>query len=109
MTATDCVGRTVLPFRLALQSRDFQRPGVFGRWNDPYLTMSAEYESVIAGAFVDFLRLRLRLQRTQARELVHPRPHRPRPRAEVEYEKHTSPSIWVRFALTFDLLAKTSD
>ena len=26
-----------------------------GRWEDPYLTMSAEYESVIAQAFVDFL------------------------------------------------------
>jgi isoleucyl-tRNA synthetase len=31
----------------------FQRLGVFGRWNDPYLTMSAKYESAIAGAFVD--------------------------------------------------------
>jgi isoleucyl-tRNA synthetase len=38
-----------------LQSKDFQRLGVFGRWNDPYLTMSAQYESVIAGAFVEFL------------------------------------------------------
>jgi len=29
--------------------------GVLGRWEDPYLTMSAKYPSVIAGAFVDFL------------------------------------------------------
>src|SRR5216117_2912675 len=38
-----------------LQKRDFQRLGIFGRWDNPYLTMSAEYQSVIAGAFVDFL------------------------------------------------------
>ena len=38
-----------------LQKKDFMRLGVFGRWEDPYLTMSAEYEAVIAKAFVDFL------------------------------------------------------
>ena len=38
-----------------LQKKDFQRLGIFGRWDDPYLTMSAQYQSVIAGAFVDFL------------------------------------------------------
>src|SRR5579863_4438579 len=27
-----------------LQSEDFQRLGILGRWEDPYLTMSAEYE-----------------------------------------------------------------
>ena len=34
---------------------EFKRLGVLGRWRDPYLTMSPEYEAVIAGAFVDFL------------------------------------------------------
>jgi len=38
-----------------LQRKDFIRLGILGRWSDPYLTMSAEYEAVIAGAFVDFL------------------------------------------------------
>ena len=38
-----------------IQRKDFKRLGVFGRWSDPYLTMSAKYQSVIAGAFVDFL------------------------------------------------------
>src|SRR6476620_9744049 len=28
-----------------LQKRDFERLGVFGRWDDPYLTMSAQYQS----------------------------------------------------------------
>jgi len=38
-----------------LQRKDFVRLGIFGRWDDPYLTMSPEYQAVIAGAFVDFL------------------------------------------------------
>ena len=84
-----------------IHRREFKRLGVFGRWDDPYLTMSAEYESVIAGAFVDFLEkgyvykglkpVNWCLQdRTALAE------------AEVEYENHTSPSIWVRFAMTSD-------
>ena len=31
-----------------LQREGFKRLGVFGRWEDPYLTMSAQYQSVIA-------------------------------------------------------------
>ncbi len=84
-----------------LQRKDFIRLGVLGRWSDPYLTMSAEYEAVIAGAFVDFLEKGYvykglkpvnwcTYDRTALAE------------AEVEYENHTSPSIWVRFALTSD-------
>jgi isoleucyl-tRNA synthetase len=84
-----------------LQKRDFIRLGVLGRWDDPYLTMSAEYEAVIAGAFVEFLDKGYVYKglkpvnwcvndRTALAE------------AEIEYENHTSPSIWVRFALTSD-------
>ena len=68
---------------------------------NPYLTMSPRYQSVIAGAFVDFLDQGYVYKglkpvnwcmndRTALAE------------AEVEYENHTSPSIWVRFALTSD-------
>lgn len=81
-----------------LQRKDFIRLGVFGRWNDYYSTMSADYESVIAQAFVDFLDKGYIYKglkpvnwcmncRTALAE------------AEVEYENHSSPSIWVRFAL----------
>ncbi len=80
---------------------EFKRLGVFGRWNDPYLTMSPEYQAVIAGAFVDFLDQGYVYKglkpvnwcifdRTALAE------------AEVEYEDHSSPSIWVRFALASD-------
>ncbi len=84
-----------------IHRREFKRLGVFGRWEDPYLTMSPQYEAVIAQAFVDFLDKGYVYKglkpvhwciscRTALAE------------AEVEYENHTSPSIWVRFALTSD-------
>ncbi|HTA70611.1 MAG TPA: isoleucine--tRNA ligase [Bryobacteraceae bacterium] len=84
-----------------LQRRDFVRLGVFGRWQDPYLTMSPQYESIIAGAFVEFLdRGYIYKGLKSVNWCIH---HRTAlAEAEIEYENHTSPSIWVRFALTSD-------
>ena len=84
-----------------LQRKDFMRLGIFGRWWDPYLTLSAQYEATIAQAFVDILDqgyvykglkpVNWCIQdRTALAE------------AEVEYENHSSTSIWVKFALTSD-------
>ena len=78
--------------------RDFKRLGVFGQWNKPYLTMDPEHEATIAAAFIDFLEKGYVYRglkpvywciydRTALAE------------AEVEYEDHTSPSIWVKFPL----------
>ncbi len=84
-----------------LQRKDFMRLGVFGRWNDPYLTMSAQYESVIAGAFVDFLDQGYIYKGLKpVNWCIHDRTALAE--AEVEYENHSSPSIWVKFALTSD-------
>ncbi len=87
-----------------LQKKDFIRLGVFGRWEDPYVTMSPGYQAVIAGAFVDFFDKGFVYKglkpvnwciscRTALAE------------AEVEYENHTSQSIFVRFALKSDAAA----
>jgi isoleucyl-tRNA synthetase len=84
-----------------LQRKDFIRLGVFGRWKDPYLTMSAQYEAVIAGAFVDFLDQGYVYKGLKpVNWCIHDRTALAE--AEVEYENHSSPSIWVRFALTTD-------
>ena len=84
-----------------LQRKDFIRLGIFGRWQNPYLTMSAHYESVIAGAFVEFLdRGYVYKGLKPVNWCIHDRTALAE--AEVEYEDHTSPSIWVRFALTSD-------
>jgi isoleucyl-tRNA synthetase len=84
-----------------LQSQDFQRLGVFGRWDDPYLTMTPDYEAVIAQAFVDFLDKGYVYKGLKpVHWCLHCRTALAE--AEVEYENHTSPSIWVRFALVSD-------
>src|SRR5580700_10806482 len=84
-----------------LQRADFIRLGVLGRWHDPYLTMSAEYESVIAGAFVDFLDQGYVYKGLKpVNWCIHDRTALAE--AEVEYDNHTSPSVWVRFALVSD-------
>src|SRR6266852_7756546 len=78
--------------------RDFKRLGVLGQWEDPYLTMSPQYEATIADAFVTFLEKGYVyrglkpvywciVDTTALAE------------AEVEYEDHTSPSIWVKFTV----------
>ncbi|MGA3096149.1 MAG: isoleucine--tRNA ligase [Bryobacteraceae bacterium] len=84
-----------------LQRQDFKRLGVLGQWGDPYLTMSARYQSVIAGAFVEFL------DRGYVYKGLKPvhwcmKDRTALAEAEVEYKDHSSPSIWVRFKLASD-------
>jgi isoleucyl-tRNA synthetase len=81
-----------------LQRKEFVRLGVFGRWQDPYLTMSAPYEAGIARAFVEFLdRGYVYKGLKPVHWCLHDRTALAE--AEVEYENHSSPSIWVRFLL----------
>lgn len=76
--------------------RDFKRLGVFGLWENPYLTMSFDYEAAIADAFVTFLEKGYVYRGLKpvywcifdSTALAE---------AEVEYEDHTSPSIWIKF------------
>src|ERR1039457_2027495 len=86
---------------IGLQREDFKRLGVLGQGDAPYLTMSAEYQAVIAGAFVDFV------DRGYVYKGLKPvhwcmKDRTALAEAEVEYENHTRPSIWVRFKLTSD-------
>lgn len=83
---------------VAIQSEGFQRLGVFGEWDKPYLTMDYQYEAVIARELGRFALSGAMFQspkpvmwcgscRTALAE------------AEVEYENHTSHSIFVAFPL----------
>ena len=84
-----------------LQRTDFKRLGVLGKWNDPYRTMDAPYQAVIAGAFVEFLdRGYVYKGLKPVHWCIHDRTALAE--AEVEYSDHTSPSIWVRFRMTSD-------
>jgi isoleucyl-tRNA synthetase len=86
---------------VVLQRESFKRLGILGSWDNPYLTMSAQYESVIAQAFVEFL------DRGYVYKGLKPvnwciQDRTALAEAEVEYEQHSSPSIYVRFRLNSD-------
>ena len=87
-----------------LQRKEFKRLGVLGAWETPYLTMSPKYQSVIAGAFVDFLDKGYAYKGLKpVNWCIHCRTALAE--AEVEYEDHKSPSIWVCFKLKSDAVA----
>src|SRR5216684_3343954 len=78
--------------------RDFKRLGIFGQWNDPYLTMSFDYEATIAGAFLDFMESGYVYRgRKPVYWCIYD--STALAEAEVEYEDHSSPSIFVRYKL----------
>jgi isoleucyl-tRNA synthetase len=79
--------------------RDFKRLGVFGQWDRPYLTMSHEYEACIADAFLTFLEKGYVYRGLKpVYWCIHD--STALAEAEVEYEDHTSPSIWVKFPVS---------
>jgi isoleucyl-tRNA synthetase len=78
--------------------RDFRRLGVFGAWDEPYLTMSHDYEATVAGALLDFMEKGFVYRgRKPVYWCIHD--STALAEAEVEYEDHTSPSIWVKFGV----------
>jgi isoleucyl-tRNA synthetase len=92
----------------AIQREEFQRLGILGDWQHPYLTMNPGYEATIIREFGKFVErggvykglkpvLWCTVDQTALAE------------AEVEYEDHTSPSIYVKFPLvtTPTVLSKT--
>jgi isoleucyl-tRNA synthetase len=82
-----------------LQSSQFQRIGVFGRWDNPYLTMSFEYEARIVEAFYEFFEQGFVYKGLKpVFWCIHDQTALAE--AEVEYETHTSPSVYVRYRLT---------
>ncbi|MCR4374067.1 MAG: isoleucine--tRNA ligase [Acidobacteria bacterium] len=102
-------GRSIGDFRRACreyaasfvksQRADFERLGVFGDWDNPYLTMNYEYQAAIVRALGTFV----------ARGLVYKgkkpvhwclRDRTALAEAEVEYDTHRSPSIYVEFPLS---------
>lgn len=82
-----------------IQREQFQRLGVFGDWENPYLTMSHEYE---AGIVRTFRRLVEGEYIYRGLRPVHwcPTCGTALAEAEVEYAAHESPSIYVRFRFT---------
>jgi isoleucyl-tRNA synthetase len=84
-----------------LQTSQFVRLGIFGRWDDPYKTMSRDYEARTLEAFYCFLEKGFVYRGLKpVYWCIHDRTALAE--AEVEYEMHTSPSVYVRYRLISD-------
>ena len=84
-----------------LQTSQFERIGCFGRWDDPYKTMSRPYEAQTLEAFYGFLEKGFVYRGLKpVYWCIHDRTALAE--AEVEYDQHTSPSVYVRYRLTSD-------
>ncbi len=79
-----------------IQREEFKRLGVFGDWENPYLTMSYDYEATIVREFFRFVQ---NGSVYKGKKPVHwcPSCITALAEAEVEYCEKESPSIFVRF------------
>jgi isoleucyl-tRNA synthetase len=84
-----------------IQRRDFKRLGVIGTWDDPYKTLKFEYQAAIVRALGKFVEQDMVYK---GKKPVHWCTHcrTALAEAEVEYEPHTSPSIYVEFEMAED-------
>src|SRR6267143_3123722 len=91
-----------------IQREQFKRLGVFGDWDNPYLTMDPKYEAEILRAFAVFVEKNLVYQSmkpvfwsTGAQTAL--------AEAEVEYQERDDTAVYVKFPIvTGDLAGKAS-
>ena len=81
-----------------LQKKEFIRLGIFGDWDNPYLTLDPKYEASIVRSFASLVKegyvykdLKPVNWCTTCETAL--------AEAEVEYENHTSPSIYAKFKI----------
>ncbi len=87
-----------------IQRAQFKRLGVFGQWDDPYLTMAYPYE---AATVAEFGKLYLNGSVYKGKKPVYwcASCKTALAEAEVEYADHHTPSIYVKFAFDSDISA----
>ena len=89
---------------VGIQGEEFQRLGILGEWDKPYLTMNYEYEGITAAELARFAgngglyrgKKPVHWCSSCVTALAE---------AEVEYADHKSPSIFVKFLLDDDISA----
>jgi isoleucyl-tRNA synthetase len=81
-----------------IQREEFIRLGVFGDWQNPYLTMTPDYEAAIVREFGKVVAAGA-VYKGKKPVLWCPFDETALAEAEVEYADHTSPSIYVKFPL----------
>src|SRR5687767_6672630 len=83
---------------IGVMTEEFKRLGIFGDWEHPYLTMAFKYQAAIARALGKFVEQGLVYKgKKPVHWCIHCRTALAE--AEVEYEEHSSPSIYVEFPL----------
>jgi len=92
---------------VANQREQFKRLGVFGDWENPYLTLSHEYEEAIIRSFND-LNNQGFIQRGLKPVNWCFKCETALAEAEVEYEDHISPSVFVKFKIKREGFPKDS-
>lgn len=80
------------------QKEQFIRLGVFGDWENPYLTLSAGYEAGILSAFNELVKDGFIYRGLKPVNWCF-KCETALAEAEVEYEDHVSPSVFVKFKL----------
>jgi isoleucyl-tRNA synthetase len=87
---------------VGIQREQFKRLGVFGEWENPYLTMNYAYE---ATTVQEFGKLYLNGSVYKGKKPVYwcASCKTALAEAEVEYQDHKTPSIYVKFALISDI------
>jgi len=90
---------------IGVQSEQFQRLGVFGDWDNPYLTLDPAYEAetlrvfaTLVGKNLVYQGLRPVLWSTGCQTAL--------AEAEIEYKEKVDPAIYVKFPLTPDAVAQ---
>jgi isoleucyl-tRNA synthetase len=81
---------------IALQREDFIRLGIFGEWENPYMTMDPKYQATIVRVFGKFV------EEGSIYKGLRPvhwciKDQTALAEAEVEYKDHVSPSVYVKF------------
>ncbi|MDL2307565.1 isoleucine--tRNA ligase [Desulfovibrio sp. OttesenSCG-928-C06] len=82
-----------------VQRKEFKRLGVFGTWDNPYLSMHPEYEAATAHELANFMS-KGSVQRSKKPIYWCSSCRTALAEAEVEYYDHESPAIYVRFPLS---------
>lgn len=85
-----------------IQREEFKRLGVLGDWERPYFTMDYAYEAAIAREFGKAVE-KGSIYQGEKPVLWCPSCQTALAEAEIEYEKHGSPSLYVKFPMAEDL------
>ncbi|MDQ3267086.1 MAG: isoleucine--tRNA ligase [Myxococcota bacterium] len=87
---------------ISIQREEFKRMGVMARWDQPYKTLTTDFEAQEIRELAKFARQQMVYRRKKPVYWCLT-DHTALAEAEVEYDEHTSPSVYVPFEAVTDL------